>query len=266
MMKAASGALLLILCFVQVAPAQSVDAEAIDTIIENALKFWHVPGVAIGIVRNDEVIYLKGHGVKELGKKDPVTPDTVFPLASCTKAFTTTAMAILVHEGKMAWDDPVRKHVEFFHLSDPNADADVRLRDLVSHRTGLAGHDLLWYRVPWKPEEAIRRIAHVKLDKPFRTAFQYQSTMFTAAGYGVGTASKGTWKDYVQTRLLDPLDMKATVFTMPDAEKADHAMPHLKPLQGEVKTLPLYQMANPDPACSLHSSARDLANWLRFQL
>src|SRR5216683_3574216 len=190
MMKAASGALLLILCFVQVAPAQSVDAEAIDTIIENALKFWHVPGVAVGIVRNDQVIYLKGHGVKELGKKDPVTPDTVFPLASCTKAFTTTAMAMLVDEGKMGWDDPVRRHVDFFHLSDPSADALVTLRDLVSHRTGVGSHELLWYRAPWSQEETIRKIGKVKLDYPFRSGFRYQTTMFTTAGWAVGMASE----------------------------------------------------------------------------
>jgi CubicO group peptidase (beta-lactamase class C family) len=242
------------------------DAKAVDALVVEARKAFDVPGVAVAIVRNGEVIYLKGFGEKELGKKDPVTPDTLFPLASCTKAFTTAAMAILVDDRKMDWDDPVRKHVDFFHLSDPTADADVRMRDLVCHRTGLAGHDLLWYRVPWKPEDAIRRIAHVKLDKPFRTAFQYQSTMFTAAGYGVGTASGGTWKDFVQNRLLNPLEMKATVFTTPDAEKADHALPHMKSAQGEVKTIPIYQMTNPDPACSLHSSARDLANWVRFQL
>ena len=86
------------------------------------------------------------------------------------------------------------------------------------------------------------------------------------AGYGVGMASGKTWKDFVQERLLNSLEMNATVFTTPDAEKADHALPHLKSIQGEVKTIPLYQMTHPDPACSLHSSARDLANWLRFQL
>jgi CubicO group peptidase (beta-lactamase class C family) len=242
------------------------DASKIDDLVKDAQKAFDVPGVAVAIVKDGEVIYLKAFGVKELGKTDPVTPDTLFPLASCTKAFTTTAMAILVDEGKMAWDDPVRKHVEFFHLSDPLADADVRMRDLVCHRTGLAGHDLLWYRAPWKPEEAIRRIGHVKLDKPFRGAFQYQSTMFTSAGYGVGTASKSTWKDFVQTRILNPLEMKATVFTTADAEKGDHALPHRKNLSGEVVSISVCRMEYPDAAASIHASARDLANWVKFQL
>jgi CubicO group peptidase (beta-lactamase class C family) len=242
------------------------DESKIDDLVNNARKDFDVPGVAIAIVKDGEVLYLKAFGVKEFGKKDPVTPDTLFPLASCTKAFTTTAMAILVDEAKMAWDDPVRKHVEFFHLADPLADADVRMRDLVCHRTGLAGHDLLWYRAPWKPEEAIRRIGHVKLDKPFRGAFQYQSTMFTTAGYGVGVASNSTWKDFVKARILDPLEMKATVFTTPEAERFDHALAHRKNASGDVVSVPVFKMEYPDAAGSLHASARDLANWVRFQL
>jgi CubicO group peptidase (beta-lactamase class C family) len=283
-MKAAIGAFLSALCFAQIGHAQSVDSEAIDTIIENALKFWHVPGVAVGIVRNDEVIYLKGHGVKELGKKDPVTPDTVFPLASCTKAFTTTAMAMLVDEGKMKWDDPVGKHVEFFHLSDPSADALVTLRDLVSHRTGLGPHELLWYRSPWSQEEIIRRIGKVKLEYPFRSGFRYQTTMFTTAGWAVGTASaacqrRGTgvmtdparplagWADFVQKRILDLLEMKNTCLTSTQALKSsDHASPHRQDSDSRVAVIPWYEMNKPEPAGSINSCARDLCKWVRFQL
>src|SRR5216683_314992 len=136
-MRIFAAALLLVFWFCQRAPAQSVESDAIDAIIHEALKFWHVPGVAVGIVQDDKVIYLKGHGLKEVGKKDPVTPDTIFPLASCTKAFTTTAMAMLVDEGKMNWDVPVPIHVEFLHLAAPSADALVTLRVLVRHGTGV---------------------------------------------------------------------------------------------------------------------------------
>jgi CubicO group peptidase (beta-lactamase class C family) len=244
----------------------ALDEGKMDALVRDAQKAFDAPGVAVAIVRDGEVVYLKGFGLKDIGKKDPVTPDTLFPLGSCTKAFTTTAMAMLVDDGKMAWDDPVRKHVEFFHLADPLADADVRLRDLVCHRTGLAGHDLLWYRAPWKPEEAVRRAAHISLDKPFRTAFQYQSTMFTAAGLGVGNASKSSWKEFVQARILDPLQMKETVFTTAEAEKADHAAPHRKNAVGEIEHIPVCKMDEPDAAASVHSSARDLADWVRFHL
>ena len=150
------------------------------------------------MVRNGEVRYLKGHGLCEAGSDRPVTPDTVFPLASCTKAFTTTVMAMLVDEGKMAWDDPVRKHLDWFHLSDPLADRDVTLRDLVTHRTGVRSHDMLWYRSPLKQEEIVRRVGLLPLDRPFRTTFQYQSTMFTAAGLAAGWPRLALWADLVR--------------------------------------------------------------------
>jgi CubicO group peptidase (beta-lactamase class C family) len=266
-MKSFLLAFLVFLHFSSDTAAQQVDSAAIDAIVKDALQSWHVPGVAVAIVRNDEVIYLKGFGVKEIGKDNPVTPDTIFPLASCTKAFTTTAMAMLVDEGKMSWDDPVRKHVEFFHLSDPSADALVTLRDLVSHRTGVGSHELLWYRSPWSQEEIIRRIGKVKLDYPFRSTFHYQTTMFTTAGWAVGTASKSTWADFVQKRILDTLEMKNTNFTATMALKApDHASPHRRNSEGKIEAIPWYLIDKPEPAGCINSCARDLAQWVRFQL
>lgn len=259
--------LALIFCYCQSARADRVESEAMDEIIEDSLKFWHVPGVAVGMVRHDQIIYLKGHGVKELGKTDPITPDTVFPLASCTKAFTTTVMAMLVDECKMKWDDPVRKHVEFFHLSDPSADTLVTLRDLVSHRTGVGPHELLWYRSPWSQEEIIRRIGKVKQDYPFRSGFRYQTTMFTTAGWAVGHASGSSWADFVQKRILDPLEMKNTSLTTASAlQSSDHASPHRQNGDGPIVVIPWYQMDKPEPAGSINSCARDLCQWVRFQL
>ncbi len=247
--------------------AEPLDAKPIDLLIQKALADWHVPGVAVAIVRDDVVVYLKGHGVRELGKREAVTPHTVFPLASCSKGFITTATAILVDEGKMTWNDPVRKHVPFFRLSDPLADREVTLRDLMCHRTGLRGHDLLWYRAPWLPEEAVRRAGLLPLDRPFRSAFQYQSTMFTAAGLAVSKAAGTPWHDFVKKRLLDPLEMRATVFTSTDAEKAlDRAVGHRFNHLGKVETMPTAPMATPDAAWTAHSSARDMARWVRFQL
>jgi CubicO group peptidase (beta-lactamase class C family) len=267
MLQLYASTLFMLLAFHGPAFAQSIDPKAIDTIMQDALKAWDVPGAALAIVRGDEVVYLKGYGVKELGGDRPVTPDTLFPLASCTKAFTTTAMAMLVDEGKMSWDDPVRKHVEFFHLADPLADANVTLRDLVTHRTGVASHDLLWYRAPWTQEESIRRIGQLKPDRPFRTTFQYQSVMFTAAGHAVATAAKCPWADFVQKRIFDPLEMTGATFTTTAAEKAaDHASAHRQDGQGRIHVIPWYKIEVPDPAGSINASARDLSKWVRFQL
>jgi CubicO group peptidase (beta-lactamase class C family) len=247
--------------------AESLDTRTIDDLVERTLEAWHVPGVAVGIVREDKVIYLKGHGVRSVEGKEKVTPDTLFPIASCTKSFTTTAMAILVDEGKMKWDDPPRKFVPYFHLSDRLVDEQVTLRDLVTHRTGLRGHDLLWYRSPWTQEDIIRRVGRLPLDQPFRTTFQYQSTMFNVAGFAVASASGTTWADFAQKRLLDKLDMKATYFTTTAIDEiADKASPHRLDPENEPKITELYPMEVPEPAGSIQSNSRDLCKWLRFQL
>ena len=111
-------------CFVcpRLAARTPFDTGAVKALVDQALEFWHVPGIAVAIVRGDEVIYLRGHGFRSIDDNAKVTPDTLFPIASCTKSFTTAAMALLVDEGKMSWDDPPRKYVPYFHLSDPLVD------------------------------------------------------------------------------------------------------------------------------------------------
>src|SRR5712691_11266615 len=154
----------------------------VDKLVTDTMKVWQVPVLAVAIVQNDRVVYAKGFGVRELGKVDAVTPDTLFEIASTTKAFTTTALAMLVDQKKLEWDDPVHKYVEYFHLAEPCADSLVTVRDIVSHRTGLARHDELWDYTDWSREQVIRSIGSLKLSKPFRSAYQYQNIMFALAG------------------------------------------------------------------------------------
>jgi CubicO group peptidase (beta-lactamase class C family) len=239
----------------------------LDTLVEAALRAWDVPGAAVGVLRDDRIEYLAGHGVKKLGDRLTVTPDTLFPLGSCTKGFTTTALAMLVEEDKLHWDDPVRKHVPFFHLSDPLADNAVRLRDLLCHRTGVGTHDLFWYRAPWPPEEAVRRVAFLPLSRPFRTAFQYQSTMFTAVGLAVASASGMAWADIVEKRLFAPLGMKTAGCSTSAFKTEDRASGHRPNARGTLEALPEWlSLAKPDAATSIHASARELCYWLRLHL
>jgi CubicO group peptidase (beta-lactamase class C family) len=247
-------------------PFNQTTKDAIDNLMREALKSWRVPGATLGIVKDGKVVFLKGFGVRELHKADPVTPDTVFPIASCTKSFTTLAMAMLIDEGKMAWDDPVRKHVEFFHLSDPLADSQVTLRDLVTHRTGVADNHLLWYRAPWSLEERIRKVGRLELSKSFRSAFQYQTILFGTAGLAVGKASGTGWQDFIRKRILTPLDMKSTTVTTAAAKAQEHASPHKKNQHGKVEVISWYQIKEPDPAGSINSNARDLIKFIHFQL
>ena len=243
-----------------------LDEAAVAAAVKRALEAWNVPGAAVVIVHGDDVVYLKGHGVRERGTDHPITPDTVFPVASCTKGFTTALLAMLVDEGKVGWDDRVRKHLPWFRLADPLADEAVTLRDLVTHRTGLRGHEMLWYRAPWPAEEAVRRIAHVPLDGPFRGTFLYQSTMFTAAGLAAGAAAGSTWDELVRKRLFEPLGMKNATTVFPPGGSAELASPHRRRPAGDVAVIPWYELTAPDPAGTIHATARDLGQWLRFQV
>ena len=235
-------------------PAGDLETAKVDVLITEALKSWNVPGAAVVIVDGEKILYLKGHGIREKGKPEPITADTLFPLASCSKAFTTTLMAMLVDDGKIGWDDPVRKHLKTFKLSDPNADALVSLSDLVSHRTGVASHDLLWYRAAWNQDEMIRRIGKVPLSKPFRTAMQYQSIMFTAAGHAIANAAEKPWQELIQERIFDPLEMKLSSVTTPIAFKVKNRASGHRPNRNGVVVVPWYVQEEPNAAGSINAS------------
>jgi CubicO group peptidase (beta-lactamase class C family) len=238
----------------------------LDSLMQEAMEAWEVPGASVAVVRGDEVIYLQGFGAREQGREERVTPDTLFAIGSTTKAVTTTAMAILVDEGKIAWDDPVWKHLPAFRLSDPLADQNVTVRDLVCHRTGLSRHDMLWYGSPWSREEILRRIGLVKLDQSFRSVQQYQNIMFLAAGQAVGAAAGSTWEEFVQARILEPLGMTGANFSTTAAEKApDHATPHRK-REEKIEVIPWRNLDNVAPAGAINAGARDMSRWIRFQL
>ena len=260
--------LLFLLLLALPAIAQPIDTKAVDRMVTTTMARWRVPGAAVAIVVDDRVVYAKGFGVKNASGKDAVDADTLFFIGSTTKAFTTAAMAMLVDEKKMAWDDPVRKHVEYFHLSDPCADSLVTLRDIVSHRTGLSRHDELWDDSPWSREEVIRRVGAVALTKPFRSAYQYQNIMFIAAGEAVAAASKTPWNDFVRTRIFEPLGMTHTRVSMADWNAtADHAAGHhYDRVHDLVLPQPPLDDDNLAPAGAIKSSARDMAQWIRFQL
>ena len=261
------GKFLLVLLFEALALAQSFNAVRVDSLVQASMKAWHVPGAAVVIVHGDEVVYMKGHGVREMGSGKPVTPDTLFAIASTTKAFTTLSMAILVDEGKMAWDDPVRKHIPWFRLSDPLASDAVTMRDIVSHRTGLSRHDILWVGSPWSREEIIRRIGLVPLTKPFRSAYQYQNIMFTTAGEAVGRISGGTWEDFVRTRIFEPLGVTGADFSTTVAGKTpDHSAAHSKDSDGKVKVSSWRNVDNIGSAGCINAGVRDMSRWVRLQL
>ncbi|QQS48302.1 MAG: serine hydrolase [Acidobacteriota bacterium] len=246
--------------------AQAVDAAALDAVIEEALKYWQTPGAAVVVISDGKVAYLKGFGVRDLKTKQPVTADTVFAIGSTTKAFTTAAMALLVDEGKMQWDDPVRKHLASFRLADPLASENVTMRDLVTHRTGLSRHDLLWFGSPWSRAEILRRIGLVPLSQSFRSVFQYQNIMYLAAGEAVAATSGSSYEDFIRQRIFLPLGMKNASLSVIDAQKSpDHATPHFK-RGARIEAMPWRNLDNVGPAGSINASISDLSAWIQLQL
>lgn len=250
-----------------IAIAQGPDLRPLDELVQQSLKAWDVPGAALVVVHNDHVLWLKGYGRRAIDKPDPVTSDTIFPLASCSKTFTSAAIALLVSQGKLSWDDPVRKHLPEFRLHDKHASELVSIRDLLSHRTGVGGHDFLWYRAPWSQDESVRRLAHLPLDGPFRGSFFYQSIMYMALGRIVDRFHDEKWSGFIRDQFLKPLGMSQTFLTYAEGQKQkDVAAGHRLQSNGKVEVCPWYQQDEPNAAGSICLSAADLGKWLKFQL
>jgi CubicO group peptidase (beta-lactamase class C family) len=248
--------------------AADVDTAALDKIVGEAVQAFEVPVAAVAVVQNDRVTYVKGFGVRRLGASEEVTPDTVFALASCTKAFTATGVALLVAEKKMNWDDPVRKHLDFFRLSDALADREVTIRDLLCHRTGMPRHD--WLRLPLGDpdvESSIRAYGRAKPSTSFRSTWEYANIPFFAAGFAVGRVDGSDWQTVICRRLFEPLQMANACCTAHEAEaNPNHAVPHFRGLAGRIEPVVFGQRVRAYGSGSIHASARDMANWLRFQL
>ncbi|MBN9120149.1 MAG: serine hydrolase [Planctomycetes bacterium] len=249
------------------ARAAEFDPKPIDDVVEKALKEFRAPGAAVVIVRDGEIVYLKGFGVREKGKPEPVTPDTVFAIASCSKAFTATALAMLADEGKLKWDDKVRDHLDYFRLSDELADRDVTLRDLLSHRTGMPRHDMLWSGRAADSADVIRQWGKGKPSTSFRSTWEYSNVPFTTAGVIAGKIDGTDWAGVVKNRIFKPLGMDATSATWKEGvAKSNHATPHYFGRDKSVAAVEWDPIDHAGGAGCVNSTARDMAAWLRFQL
>jgi len=237
-----------------------------DDFIAQVMKDWKVPGVAVAIVKDGKVILSKGYGGRDMQKHLPVTPQTLFAIGSITKSFTVSAMGMLVDEGKLDWDKPVREYLPGFKLYDPVASEHMTPRDLVTHRSGLPRHDLLWYSSDFTRADMVRRLQYLEPNKDFRSAYQYNNLMFMTAGYLVGQLSGTTWEDFVRQRILAPLGMRNTNYSVADSQKsADFALPY-KNAEEVVKQIPFHNIDQIAPAGSINSTVEDMAQYLLFHL
>ncbi len=258
----------LILALAVSATAQTIDAKIaeIDEYAKAVLATHGGPGMAIAVVKDDKVVFAKGYGTRELGKTLPVDENTVFAIASNTKAFTTASLAILVDEKKIAWDDKVSKYLPAFQMYDLWVTSELTIRDLVTHRVGLDtfSGDLLWYETTYSANEMLDRVKFLKPVSSFRTRYGYQNLMFVAAGRVIEKVSGQSWCSFVKQRILDPLGMGRTTCSVKDVS-TNAAFPHNES-GGKLRVLPKGNVDGADSAAALNSSVADLSRWVRTQL
>ncbi len=231
--------------------------DGIDQYVQSALKTWDVPGLAIAVVRNDKVVLARGYGVSQLGTDRVVNADTLFHLASCEKSFVATAVGLLVEEGKVNWDDPVKKHLPELELADSYLTEHVTLRDLLCHRTGLRRADLLADGAGFAPELVIHRLKFLEPIAELRTRLIYNNHMYTALGQVVARVSEQPWEQFVAERVFAPIGMTSTTTAVEAVDPELIARRHWRSDDGIISR-PIDD--------GLYSSVTDVARWLRLQL
>jgi CubicO group peptidase (beta-lactamase class C family) len=245
----------------------SIDRIEIDALVERTRMTLGAPGVAIAVVSGKDA-YAQGYGIKNSTENDAVTPDTSFALASVSKAFTATALAILVDEKKLNWDDLVRKHLPGFRLQDAAADSQVTVRDLVCHRTGLPRHDALWYHTSLTRETLLARMGFLAPTASLRAKYQYNNLCFMVSGEVVRAVSGAdSFERFLTERLLTPLGMKNVSFSGPGLlASKDHATPHKLGKSGQWEVTEALDFASVGPCGAMNASAREMLAWLQFQI
>lgn len=248
----------------QPAPAREPDLAAFDAYVAQAARDWNVPGMAVAIVHGDSIVFEKGYGTGTLGRNEPVDAHTRFAIASTTKAFTTAVMAMLVDEGKVAWDDSVTKFLPGFRVQDGYANRSLTIRDALTHRSGVQPDDLLWV-LAYSRDDILRRMRLLPQSSPMRTEFEYNNLMYMVAGQVEGAAAGKPWDELVRTRILQPLGMRETTTGLEYRGQPNVASPHLR-LRDTTRVITESDIDNAAPAGGMHSSVHDMALWLRFQL
>jgi len=239
-----------------------------DQYVSKAQSEWRVPGLAVAVIKDDQVLLSKGYGLRRVGAPDPVDQHTLFAIASNSKAFTAAALAILVDEGKLKWDDRVNTILPWFRLKNEYATREIRIRDLLCHRSGLGtfSGDLLWWGTDYSTKEILERSAQLEPATSFRSSYGYSNLMFLAAGEVVVAVSGKSWPDFIQERIFTPLNMNRTVCSVRNLlELENFAIPH-KTLADQSQPIAWMNWDNMVAAGGIISNADDMARWLKLQL
>ena len=240
----------------------------LDAYYEQALADWNVPGMAIAIVKDGEIIFSKGYGTRNVNTGDPVDGNTLFAIASNSKSFTSAALAILIDEGKLSWDDKVRDYLPWFELYDPYVSNNFTIEDLLTHRSGFKtfSGDLLWYGSNLSRREVVENARYLEPTFGFRNGWGYSNIMFIAAGLVVEEVSGMNWDDFVKERLLEPLHMDRTVSSTNSLAGMENVSSPHNDFEDSLITIEWLNWDNIAPAGALISSVNEVSQWLIFQM
>ena len=269
-LKQATGALPLILCLLPLTAAgQEPTAEYIDQLTARAMERFQVPGIAVGVVKDGELVYAAGHGVRDIRYSDPIGVDSIFQIGSLTKAFTTAALGLLVDEGEIRWDDRVIDYLPEFRMHDPWVTREFTIRDLLTHRSGLglgAGDLLFWPNQSSTRDDVIKAMRHLKPETSFRTAYAYDNLLYVIAGEVVAAVAGMSWEDFVETRIMAPLGMN-DCRSVPErvVGNENRAIPHMV-VDGELETTFFSDGSAMAPAGAANCNITGLAKWAAMHL
>ncbi len=237
-----------------------------EDLVDSMLIEKNVPGVAIGLIKDGKILMSKGFGYRDYEHKKEVDEETIFAIGSTTKAFVSAGLAILNDENTIDWNTPIKEYFPNFDLVDDIAEQEMTPLDLVTHRSGLPRHDLLWYGTEYSRSELFERLAHLEPTKPFRTSFQYQNLMYMTAGLLIGEKSGSSWEEFTEEEIFRPLGMTSSNFSVDESMKTDNfALPY-REKEDKLVQIDFRNIDNVGPAGSINSNVEDMLKWVELQL
>jgi CubicO group peptidase (beta-lactamase class C family) len=241
----------------------------LDVWVSRSMREFDVPAMAVAIVKDGNLVLAKGYGIRKLGDRTPVDEHTMFGIGSNTKAFTTAALAMLVDEGKLSWDDPVYQRLPGFQMYDPYVSHEMTIRDLLTHRSGMGlgeGDLLIFPHTTYTRDDIIHRLRYMKPASSFRSRYAYDNLLYITAGQIIPAVTGTSWDDFIRQRILSPLGMNATNLSNAAFKPGDdYAFPHSR-VDGKLQVVEFGNLDNAAPAGAINSSAADMAQWVILQL
>lgn len=263
-------AFLFLLSVITCSFSQPITSDGIDSIVTAAMKTFDVPGISVAVVKDGAVIHLKGYGVRSINTMEKVDEHTLFAIASNTKAFTAATLAILVDEGKLKWNDRVTDYIPEFKLYDPWVTAEFTIKDLLTHRSGLglgAGDLMIWPESPlFTKEEIINKMRYLKPASSFRTKYDYDNLLYMVAGEVVGKVSGMSWENFVEKKIMVPLDMTRSAASITRLKDRNNIIDAHVPVNGKLTVVDKNEGDVHNSLGGIFASASDLSKWVMMQI